>query len=147
MFGKSDEDKQAERAAEEQAAQQRAAAAAKEQAEREYAASPVGRAEAALARGDRFFQIQLPVSTLSGDRSWFGSSDNSVQSAVADRTDGKPDVLTQIEDVGWNLEHAGYVFVETGATSSTRMFSSGEGTVTEGSVQGIYLFRAAPRVR
>jgi hypothetical protein len=145
MFGKPDEEKQAQRQAEELAEQRRAAAVAKERAEREYAASPVGRAEAALARGDRFFQIQLPVSSLTGDRSWFGSSENAAVEHAANgaRTDGKPDVLTQIEDAGWHLEHAGYVFVETGATSSARMFSTGEGTVTEGSVQGIYLFRAA----
>jgi hypothetical protein len=145
MFGKTDDEKQAERKAQELAEQQRAAEAAKEQAAWAYAASPVGRAEAALARGDRFFQIQLPVSSLAGDRSWFGSSQNSVQSANDAGGDGKPDVLTQIEDAGWHLEHAGFVFVETGATSSARMFSSGEGTVTEGEVHGIYLFRAAPR--
>ena len=71
MFGKSAEEK----AADQLAAQQRSEAAAAEQAQRAYAASPVGRAEAALKRGDRFFQIPLPVSSLSGDRSWFGSSD------------------------------------------------------------------------
>jgi hypothetical protein len=138
MFGKSAEDK----AADQLAAQQRSETAAAEEAQRAYASSPVGRAEAALARGDRFFQIHLPVSSLSGDRSWFGSTNNVIESAGSGRRDGKPDVLTQIEDVGWHLEHVGYVFIETGATSSSRVFTTGQGTVTEGAVHGIYLFRA-----
>jgi hypothetical protein len=136
-FGKTAEEKQAEELAE----RQRAEAAAAEQAARAHAASPVGRAEAALQRGDRFFQIPLPVSSLSGQPSWFGSTDNQ----VAPVGPGGADVLGQIEDVGWRLEHVGYVFIETGATSSNRMFVSGEGTVTEGVVTGIYLFRAAGR--
>jgi hypothetical protein len=144
MFGKSDEEKAAERKAEELAAQQRAAAADKERAARAYAASPVGRAEAALARGDRFFQIQLPVTSVTGRPSYFGSSHNEVVAPANPRTDGKPDVLTQIEDVGWHLEHAGYVFLQTGGTSSGRILG-GEGSVTEGGVVGVYLFRAAPR--
>src|SRR5664279_4808153 len=120
-FGKSASDKQAEA----REARQRAEAATRERAAQEYAASPLGRAEAARERGDGFFQIHLPVTTLSGDRSWFGSSDNRIEPVRNVRRDGKPDILTQIEDVGWRLEHVGYVFVETGATTSGRMLTSG----------------------
>jgi hypothetical protein len=91
-----------------------------------------------------FFQIQLPVTSVTGRPSYFGSSDNEVVVPANPRTDGKPDVLTQIEDVGWHLEHAGYVFLQTGGTSSGRILG-GEGSVTEGGVVGVYLFRAAPR--
>jgi hypothetical protein len=50
-------------------------------------------------------------------------------------------VLGQIEQLGWHLEHAGWTFIETGATSSDMIFGSGQGTVTQGEVTGIYLFR------
>lgn len=145
-FGKSTERKQADAiAAREQAEQaaQLAAVAARERAAQEHAASPVGRAKAACERGDRFFQIQLPVSALSGERSFFGSTDNRIEPLRNPRVDGKPDILTQIEDVGWRLEHVGYVFVATGATSSSRMIATGQATVTEDQINGIYLFRSA----
>jgi len=144
-WGKSEEEKAQEReerdrqraAADAEAAQQRQATEAA-QVQAEFAASPVGRATAAFQAGARFFQIELEVSALSGGPSWFGSSDNTVS-----HTDGATDVLGQIEEVGWRLEHAGWVFIETGATSTDRMFATGQGTVTQGNVTGIYLFRRA----
>lgn len=121
-WGKTDEQKQAE-------AQDQAAAA--------WAASPVGLATAAKERGDGFFQFEIDISTLSG-ASGFGSSAGRVR-----HTGGRPDVLGQIEEVGWRLEHVGYVFVETGATTTNRAFGTGQGMVTKGVVRGIYLFRNA----
>lgn len=132
-WGKSDEEKAAEAAA--RAAQEQAAAA--ERQRQAYLASPVGRAETAHQRGDAFFQLELDISELSGPASSFGSSDNQLRSAG-----GPPDLLGQIEQIGWRLEHVGYVFIETGSTSTERMFATGEGTVTRGVVRGIYLFRA-----
>ena len=35
------------------------------------------------------------------------------------------DVLAQIEDEGWKLEHVGYVFEPTGTVSRDKAFSSG----------------------
>jgi len=104
---------------------------------RNYPNTPVGRAEAAMRNGDRFFQLAIAISELNGPDSSFGSSSNQLQS-----TGRAPDVLGQIEELGWRLEHVGYVFIETGSTSTDRVFSTGEGTVTKGQVQGIYLFRS-----
>ncbi len=95
----------------------------------------MGQAEVAYQRGDAFFQVDIDVARLAGTASAFGGSVNRVKPG------GKPDLLGQIEDVGWHLEHAGYVFIETGSTSSNRMLSTGQGTVTRGMVRGIYLFR------
>lgn len=105
---------------------------------RAHAESPVGLADAARKRGDVFFQVEIEISKIGGfgTHSAFGSSGNTVK-----RTGGKPDLLGQIEDVGWHLEHVGYVFVETGATTSNRMGGTGQGVVTRGQVMGIYLFR------
>ncbi len=133
-WGKSDEEKAAEAAAKEV---QRAAQLAEKQRQ-DYLASPVGRAEVARQRGDAFFQLELDISKLGGPASSFGSS-----SAQLKRSGGHPDLLGQIEEAGWRLEHVGYIFVETGSTSTNRVLSTGQGTVTKGIVQGIYLFRAA----
>lgn len=119
-FGKTQEQKDEE-------ARQKAAAA--------YAESPVGRAEAAKARGDLFFQIEIEINSVSGT-SGLGSSTGRVR-----QHGGRPDVLGQIEDAGWRLEHVGYVFIETGSTSTNRAFGTGQGVVVKGFTQGIYLFR------
>ncbi|WP_324645081.1 hypothetical protein [Pseudarthrobacter sp. LT1] len=49
--------------------------------------------------------------------------------------------LGQIEALRWHLEHAGYVFVETGSTSTNRVLATEQGVVTKGHVAGISLFR------
>jgi hypothetical protein len=138
-WGKSDEEKAAElveqqrRAADE--AQRRAEAVRQKQAE-EYAASPVGQAEAAATSGAAFFQAQIEVSRLDGSAS-FGAATGSIQHSA------RPDLLGQIEAFGWRLENVGYVFVETGTTSTGRVMMSGEATAVRGVVLGIYLFRNA----
>lgn len=121
-FGKTEEQKAAEAAA---------------KARAQYEASPLGQAEAARQRGDAFFQVEIGVASLTGASSSFGASTNRVH-----RTGGRPDLLGQIEEMGWRLEHVGYVFIETGSTTSNRVLSTGQGTVTRGEVVGIYLFRA-----
>ena len=124
-----------ERADAEWARQQREAAA-KNAADAAFAQSPLGRARAAFLRGDRYFQAELEVSALTGTPSMFGSSENEIT-----RRGDQPDLLGRIEDEGWHLEHAGFVFVETGSTSTDRVFATGQGTVTRGVVTGVYLFR------
>lgn len=130
-WGKTDEQKQA------RAQQKQQEAADKEH--QAYLRTPTGQAEAALARGDRFFQVEIPISALGGSASAFGSSLNVIKKSKM----SAPDMLGQIEELGWRLEHVGYVFIETGSTSTNRVLSTGQGTVTRGQVQGIYLFRRA----
>lgn len=131
-WGKTEEQKQKEQAEREALELE----AKKAKAAARYAASPVGRAAAAHENGDGFFQLEIEVSELSGLTSAFGSSNNTVRhSGVA------TDVLARIEAKGWHLEHVGYVFIETGSTSTNRVMSTGQGVVTRGNVTGIYLFR------
>jgi hypothetical protein len=138
-WGKSEEEKAAEQAQEErraaELARQRAEAARAKQAA-EYAASPVGQAEAAAAAGAAFFQTQIEVSRLDGSASFGAASASMAHNA-------RPDLLGQIEAFGWRLENVGYVFVETGTTSTARVMMSGEATAVRGVVLGIYLFRNA----
>jgi hypothetical protein len=138
-MGKSEEEKAAER--EEQARQaaelaQRRDEAARAKAAQDYAASPVGQAEAAAAAGAAFFQTQIEVSRLDGDAGW-GTASAQVKHLA------RPDLLGQIEAFGWRLENVGYVFIETGTTSTGRVLMSGEATAVRGIVLGIYLFRNA----
>ena len=114
--------------------EEKAAASAAKQREA-YLKTPVGQAEEAKQRGDAFFQFEHDIATLGGAASALGSSSNRVTSRK------RPDVLGQIEEIGWHLENVGYVFIETGSTSTNRMLSTGQGTVTRGMVRGIYLFR------
>jgi hypothetical protein len=140
MF-KSAEEREAERRAREaeeaRAEQARAeqARAAQEQRERAaYLATPVGAATAAKEAGQRFFEVQLEVGGHRGTAS-FGTADGQRTSASS------AEVLAQIEELGWHLEHAGYYFMITGETSTDRMFISGEATAVSGVTIGVYLFR------
>jgi hypothetical protein len=130
---------EAQRAAAAQAAAR--AAAEKEAARKRYLATPVGQAETARRRGDRFFQISLQESEVEGKSTDWTFS----QSTSTKRATGATDILGQIEERGWHLEHVGYVFVETGAVDRGKAFSNGTVTRTSGYVQGTYLFRASPQ--
>lgn len=90
----------------------------------------------AHARGDLLLHIQLDVSLLTGEASSWGSAGNSI---TTDESIGY--FLTEVEKVGWRLEHTGYTFVESGATTSARMFGTGEGVVNHGAVAGYFTFR------
>ena len=126
----------AQRAATEQEAARKAAE--EEAARKRYLASPVGEAETARQRGAKFFQISLKESEIKGKSSDWNYS----QSTTTKKVNGATDVLGQIEELGWHLEHVGYVFVETGAVDRNKAFSGGTVTRTDGYVQGTYLFRA-----
>jgi hypothetical protein len=139
VFRKTEEEKAAEQAkkqAEEDARRQAAEAAEQQRKAAEFARSPVGLATTAKQQGQQLFQILLPLAELNGAGSSFGSSDNELQSLT------QSNVLDEIEKVGWRLERADAVFTETGATSSSRVLSTGEGTVTRGTIYGLYIFRA-----
>ena len=149
MARKTEEERAAEAARKQEEAQRAAAAqkAALEAAEQEaarkrYLASPVGQADTAVRRGDRFFQISLKESEVEGKSTDWTFS----QSTTTKKVKGATDVLGQIEELGWHLEHVGYVFVETGAVDRNKAFSGGTVTRTNGYVQGTYLFRAVQQV-
>jgi hypothetical protein len=93
-------------------------------------------ARTAHARGDGLLQLQFEVSQLTGEASAWGSSENAMS---PDETVGW--ILGEVEKTGWMLEHTGFVFVETGSSTSNRVLSTGQGTVTRGGVHGHYVFR------
>jgi hypothetical protein len=140
-FGKSPEEKAAEKAAaEQQAAQQaaQAAQAAQQQAMAQFLASPVGLATTAKQQKQGFLEVQLTVGSSQRVASFFnpnpaGSGEN--------RTATHAGTLAAIEAVGWRLEHVGYIFMITGESSSERIIGGGQNTAVSGETVGIYLFR------
>ena len=138
-FGKSPEQKAREQAEEEERAARRLAAQAEGRAELEakrFAESPVGLATAAKEAGQGFFEIQLKVE-VSSRAVAFGTADF----AAGGGRKSFAGTLSEIEAVGWKLEHVGYVFVVTGESSRDKLLSSGQATAVSGKTMGIYLFR------
>ncbi|MEA2508480.1 MAG: hypothetical protein QOG21_562 [Actinomycetota bacterium] len=138
--GKSEEEKAAELAAQETARRDEVARDAAREEERlkaEFAASPAGQAQAAKAAGRRYFQIVRDVSTTSGSATWAGNV------SAGGHTD-QTGLIESIEDQGWALQDAGYVFQETASDSKSKALGSGERTAISGKIVGIYLFRATP---
>lgn len=109
-----------------------------QQAERERAwlATPLGQAQAALERGERFCELQLVVGRQEREAMW-GARDY----ATSDVVISSAQVLGQVEEMGWRLEHVGYVFRMTGESSSQKAFASGLQTSVSGDTVGVYLFR------
>ncbi len=93
-------------------------------------------AQDAHARGDLLLHVNLDVSLLTGESSSWGSAGNAL---TTDESVGY--FLTEVEKIGWRLEHTGYAFVHSGSTTSARIFSTGEGVVNHGAVAGYYTFR------
>jgi hypothetical protein len=50
--------------------------------------------------------------------------------------------LELIEQEGWRLEHAGFVFQQRGSQSRDRFTASGQIQTVVGEIVGIYVFRA-----
>ena len=93
---------------------------------------------AATERGDRLLHLQVEVASLAGGQSSWGSSGAGI---VSDDTVGQ--FVSYIETLGWSLEHIGYSFVETGSSTSGKVFGTGEGRVNQGFVLGFFTFRRA----
>jgi hypothetical protein len=124
----------AERAREEAARTERARAAEEERKRAAFLATPVGAATAARDAGPEFFEIQLEVGTHTGTAS-FGSAQGQR------RTSSSAAILGEIEQVGWRLEHASYLYMMTGETSTKKVLVTGDQTVISGVMVGVYLFR------
>jgi hypothetical protein len=107
-----------------------------QEARARYLASPIGRAETAYQAGQAFFQLTANISEIQGR-----ASDWNYSQSTQTRRFSSSDLLGQIEEIGWHLEHVGYVFVETGEVARSKVMTSGSVSRTQGYVEGIYLFR------
>lgn len=114
------------------------AAEAARAAETAFWASPQGKATKAFDRGDEFFQIEIPHTSVTGFSS---AAFNKSTAGKARPKLSRTDLLGQIEEAGWLLEHADWVYVQTGQNSRDKFLASGQHVVVTGEVMGIYLFR------
>ena len=103
-------------------------------------ASPPGQARLAKQAGQRFFQVVLPIENV--DRDWFSKLAHEMNTRVKDTSDVVGALLTAIEDEGWELIQAGYVFRETGGATRDKFLASGQQVAVVGDTLGIYLFKA-----
>jgi hypothetical protein len=113
-------------------------AEAARRAEAAFQASPQGKAAEAYARGDEFLQIEIPHSSVTG---FTNAAFNSTTKGTIRRNLTRTDLLGQIEETGWHLEHANWVYIQTGQNSRDKFLASGQHVVVTGEVIGIYLFR------
>jgi hypothetical protein len=96
--------------------------------------SPVGQAARAKLRGDRFFQIEVDDATLS---EYAESAARAVSGRRARRT---CDLLGQIEELGWHLEHVSWWRADTdGPVTAERPTGP-----HPDHVRGVYLFHSVP---
>jgi len=96
--------------------------------------SPVGQAARARLRGDRFFQIEVDDATLSE------YADAPAPCVTGRRARRTCDLLGQIEDLGWHLEHV-YWWQVDAPDSPEAEGAQGSKPDTE-HVRGVYLFHA-----
>jgi len=105
----------------------------------EFWASPVGQAARAKLRGDRFFQIELDGATLTA----FAEMAAPVNGGR--RVRRTCDLLGQIEELGWHLEHVSWWRADADDPDDP---VSGEGPPGPQSgsdhVRGVYLFHSVP---
>jgi hypothetical protein len=53
----------------------------------------------------------------------------------------RSDLLSKIEDEGWELHTAQYLYVQLAEESRDKVFSSGQHVKIQGEIIGVYLFR------
>jgi hypothetical protein len=95
--------------------------------------SPVGRAARARLRGDRFFQIELDAAEITAYAA-------AVATARAGRRARRTcDLLGQIEELGWRLEHVSWWRVDATGEPDARVSDS-----SDHGVRGVYLFHCVP---
>lgn len=108
-------------------------------AKRAFLAGPAGQARIAKEAGQRYYQIEMPVveTTRTIGSMLFGDVTTRDR-----RGTGQGALLTVIEEEGWELVQAGFVFHETGQVSRDKFLSTGQSIRTTGQTFGVYLFRA-----
>lgn len=102
---------------------------------------PVELAGAAHRRGDRWFQIDLPIAYVQGQAHMGATSTRTHRADTGD-------VIGSIEAQGWQLEHVATAFVERGHASTKRaqfvVATSADDVANHGELVALYVFRRAP---
>ena len=109
-----------------------------EQERAAFNASPPEQARQARRAGLRFFQWTMPIEDV--DRTWTAKFTHEMTTRVHSVGDAVGATLTAIEDEGWELAHAGFLFRETAQASPDEVLAGEEQSATIGQTVGVYLF-------
>ena len=126
--------------------QQKANAKAEQQRQAEEAAwwnTPPGQARQAREQGRKVLQLAFPLESRTRTAMGVFGGD-STSSGMKVESQDHAGLIEEVEAEGWKLDHAGYVFKETGSVSRDKLLSSGQTGSVTGEVVGIYLFRLDP---
>lgn len=105
-------------------------------------------ARLAFERGDGWFETEIDQRS-SGNLNPYGNTgqDLGMPSTVRMKLDQpdvplspRSDLLSRIEDVGWKLRTAQYLYVQLGEESRDKWLSSGQRVAIKGKIVGMYLF-------
>lgn len=88
----------------------------------------VEQARRAFERGDGWFEAEIERRGAGG---------------VTPRAFPATDLLSRIENEGWSLHTAQYVYVQLGEETQEKWFSSSQQVAIKGEIVGMYLFRSA----
>ncbi|MFC5216697.1 MULTISPECIES: hypothetical protein [Streptomyces] len=109
----------------------------------------IEQARQAFARGDGWFETEISQRS-SGSLNPYGGTGQDLGRPAnvrikADHPDmpssPRSDLLSRIEDVGWKLHTAQYVYVQLGEESRDKWLSSGQRVAIKGKIVGMYLFQ------
>jgi len=126
------------RQAEEQARNPSKSTAAPQDPVAAFRSSAPGKAALAFDRGDEFFQAELAHADIVGTANL---TSGAARDSSVERRGPATDVLGSIEQAGWRLEHANWVYVQTGQNSREKFLATGQQVVVTGQIVGMYLFR------
>ena len=98
-------------------------------------------ARQAFERGDGWFEAEIPQRTVGTANHYAWSHVKRDHPSVSHSP--RSDLLSRIEDEGWKLHTAQYLYVEQGAETRDKWFSPGHHVDTRGSIVGMYLFQRA----
>lgn len=102
-------------------------------------------------RGDGWFEAEIDQRSV-GSLNPYGGTGLDLGTAPATRSridnpgstrSARSDLLSQIEDEGWSLHTAQYVYVQLGEESRDKWLSSGQRVAVQGKIIAVYLFRRA----
>ncbi|WP_406477643.1 hypothetical protein [Streptomyces sp. NBC_01615] len=106
-------------------------------------------ARGAFERGDGWFEAEVDQRSVGSLDPYSGTGLDLGVPSVA-RTKAEPagvpraprsDLLSRIEDEGWALHTAQYVYVQLGEESRNKWLRSGQRVAIKGKIIGVYLFR------
>ncbi|MER5382020.1 hypothetical protein OG788_43695 [Streptomyces sp. NBC_00647] len=98
-------------------------------------------ARQAFERGDGWFEAEIPQRTVGSLNHYSLSQIKRDHPSVPHPP--RADLLSRIEDEGWKLHTAQYLYVQLGEESRDKLFSSGQQVKAKGEIIGVYLFQKA----